>query len=237
MTADVDVAHRSFDWLTQLPPRQGSCLNLSSVEPCVNKAVFYLTQLKKTAKEKEKGRSLAKPSFSEIHTEREKDVRPDSKTSKAVTSRSASGRVNKLGNVAIQEPTAHDLYVEGTTTGTEIEKDRKDSHPPQLQQGGTGQFDLDVIAGAINLVGRLEEDRQETLASLASEKVKVQQLGLALDAEAERRLDLLGTVVQRGGTKSSDDPTQPYHTIVSQATPFAERKGLVTLRPSRCCHG
>ena len=226
MTADVDMANKPFDWPTLLPPRQGSCLNLSSVEPCVNKAVFYLTQLKKTAKEKEKGRSLAKPSFSEIHTEREEDVRSDSK---AVTSRSASGRVNKLGNVAIQSPTAHDLYVEGTTTGTEIEKDRKNIHPPQLQQGGSGRLDLDVIAGAINLVARLEEDRKQTLAALASEKVKVQQLGLALDAEAERRLDLLGTEVQRGGMKSSDDLTQAYHTIVSQATPFAERKGVVTL--------
>ena len=232
MTADVDldVAHRSFDWATLLPPRQGSCLNLSNVEPCVNKAIYHLDALKNTAKEKEKGRSLAKPSFSEIHTEREKDVRSDSKSSKAVTSRSASGCVNKLGNVAIQSPTAHDLYVEGTTTGIEIEKDRKNIHPPQLQQGGSGQLDhLDVIAGAINLVGRLEEDRQKKLVELASEKVKVQQLGLALDAEAERRLDLLGAEVQRGGAKSSDNPTQPYHTIVSQATPFVERKGLVTL--------
>lgn len=205
MTADVDMANNPFDWPTLLP-RQGSCLNLSSVEPCVNKAVFYLTQLKITAKGKEKGRSLAKPSFSEIHTEREKDVRSDSKS---VTSRSASGRVNKLSNVAIQSPTAPDLCVEGTTTGTEIEKDRKNIHPPQLQQGGSGWLDLDVIAGAINLVGRLEQDREQTLGALASEKVKVQQLGLALDAEAERRLDLLGTEVQRGGMKSSDDHTIP----------------------------
>ena len=237
MTADVDVQHRSFDWLTLLPPRQGSCLNLSSVEPCVNKAIYHLDALKKSAKEKEKGRSLAKPSFTEIHTEREKDVGPDSKSSKSVTSRSASGRVNKFGNVAIQSPTAPDLCVEGTTTGTEIEKDRKNIHPPQLQQGGSGWLDLDVIAGAINLVGRLEQDREQTLGALASEKVKVQQLGLALDAEAERRLDLLGTEVQRGGMKSSDDHTQPYRTIVLQSTPFAERKGLVTLWPSRCCHG
>ena len=45
---------------------------------------------------------------------------------------------------------------------------------------------------------RFEEDRQEALTALASEKVKVKELGVALDAEAERRLDLLGTVVQRG---------------------------------------
>ena len=206
MTADVDVQHRSFDWLTLLPPRKGSCLNLSNVEPCVNKAIYHLDALKKSAKEKEKGRSLAKTSFTEIHTE---DVRPDSKGSKTVTSRSASGRVNKLSGVAIQSPTAHDLYVEGTTTGTEVEKDRKNIHPPRLQQGGSGWLDLDVIAGAINLVGRLEQDREQTLGALANEKVKVQQLGLALDAEAERRLDLLGTVVQRGGMKSSDDHTIP----------------------------
>ena len=208
MTADVDMANNPFDWPTLLPPRQGSCLNLSNVEPCVNKAIYHLDALKKSAKEKEKGRSLAKSSFSEIHTEREKDVRSDSK---AVTSRSASGRVNKLSNVAIQSPTAHGLYVEGTTTGTE--KDRKNIHPPQLQQGGGGQLDLDVIAGAINLVGRLEHDRQGSLAALSNEKVKVQQLGLALDAEVERRLDLLGTEVQRGGVKSN--PAIPYHSLAS----------------------
>ena len=220
MTADVDVQHRSFDWLTLLPPRQGSCLNLSSVEPCVNKAIYHLDALKKSAKEKEKGRSLAKPSFTEIHTEREKDVRPDSKSSKSVTSRSASGRVNKLSNVAIQSPTAPDLCVEGTTTGTEIEKDRKNIHPPQ---GGSGWLDLDVIAGAINLVGRLEHDREQTLGALASEKVKVQQLGLALDAEAERRLDLLGTEVQRGGVKSN--PAIPYHSLASHTLCREERSG------------
>ena len=30
---------------------------------------------------------------------------------------------------------------------------------------------------------------------------------------------------------------QPGQTLVSQATPFAEKKGLVTLQPPRCHHG
>ena len=201
---DVDVVHRSFDWPTLLPPRQGSCLNLSNVEPCVNKVIFHLAQLKRTAKEKEKRQLLAKPSFSEIHAEREKDVRSDSK-SKAVTSMGASGRVNKLSNIAIQSPPAQNLYVEGTTTGTEIDKDQKNIHPLQLQQSGSGCMNVDAIDEALHLVRRLEEDRQEALTALASEKVKVKELGVALDAEAERRLDLLGTVVQRGGPSSSDD--------------------------------
>ena len=59
-------------------------------------------------------------------------------------------------------------------------------------------MNVDAIDEALHLVRRLEEDRQEALTALASEKVKVKELGVALDAEAERRLDLLGTVVQRG---------------------------------------
>ena len=98
MTADV--AHQSFDWPALLLPRQASCLNLSKLEPCVNKALFNLnvlkTQLVKKDKEKEKGPSLARPSFSEIHAEREKDERPDSKSSKAVTLKSLTGRVNSI---------------------------------------------------------------------------------------------------------------------------------------------
>ena len=101
--------------------------------------------------------------------------------------------------------TIQDLYVEGTTTGTEIDKDRKNIHPVQLQQSGSGRLNVDAIDEALHLVRRLEEDRQEALTALASEKVKVKELGVALDAEAERRLDLLGTVVQRGGPSSSDD--------------------------------
>ena len=100
MTADVGMAKKPFDWLALLPLRQGSCLNLS-FEPCVKKAVFHLnvlkTQLQKKDKE-EKGQSLAKPSFSEIHAEREKDERLDSKSSKAVTMsmKSLAGRVNNV---------------------------------------------------------------------------------------------------------------------------------------------
>ena len=202
MAVDTDTPHiKQFDWSESFPSRKGSCLNLSSVEPCVNKAVFCLGALKtqlaqrnrRTAREKEKRESLAKASFSE----REGEGRTDSQSSRPVTSKSASGRASKLSSIVIQSP--GDLCIEGTSTGTEFERaKRSQSQVIQPQQVAEDWLALDVIAGAINLVARLEEDRQETLGTLSGEKVKVQQLGTTLDAEAERRLNLLGTVVQKG---------------------------------------
>ena len=56
----------------------------------------------------------------------------------------------------------------------------------------------DVILSTIGLIARLEHDRQSTIESLHKEKVRVQQLGEALDRESERRLDLLEVAVQKG---------------------------------------
>jgi len=140
-----------------------------------------------------------------IHSEREEDGRTDSQISRPLTSKSVSGRASKLSSIVIQSPTINagtghrDLCIEGTSTGTEVERAKRSrGQVLQPQQVGEDWLTLDVIANAINLVARLEEDRQETLGSLSGEKVKVQQLGTALDAEAERRLNLLGMVVQKG---------------------------------------
>lgn len=222
---------KQFDWPELLPSRKGSCLNLSSVEPCVNKAVFCLGVLKtqlaqhnrRTARENEKRESPAKTSFSDIHSEREEDGRTDSQISRPLTSKSVSGRASKLSSIVIQSPTINagtghrDLCIEGTSTGTEVERAKKSrSQILQPQQVGEDWLTLDVIASAINLVARLEEDRQETLGSLSGEKVKVQQLGTALDAEAERRLNLLGTVVQKGIDGFHNSP-ENGHVIVMQS--------------------
>ena len=56
----------------------------------------------------------------------------------------------------------------------------------------------DIINGAIRLVARLEEDRQETLVRLDNEKLRVHQLGENLDKECEKRLRLLPSVIQKG---------------------------------------
>ncbi len=54
------------------------------------------------------------------------------------------------------------------------------------------------MSGALDLVGRLDSDRQETLSSLVSEKERVAGLKAALDVERERRMDLLPAAVQTG---------------------------------------
>ena len=47
-------------------------------------------------------------------------------------------------------------------------------------------------------MNRLEADRQEALSSLESEKERVAQLREALDAESEKRMDLIPLAVQAG---------------------------------------
>lgn len=56
----------------------------------------------------------------------------------------------------------------------------------------------EVISCTVSLIARLEHDRQDTIEHLGHEKVRVQQLGEALDRECERRLDLLEVAVQKG---------------------------------------
>lgn len=64
--------------------------------------------------------------------------------------------------------------------------------------GAAGVYGEAVINSAIQLVARLERDRQDTLNSLAREKVIVQSLSESMDKECERRLDVLPAVVQAG---------------------------------------
>lgn len=61
----------------------------------------------------------------------------------------------------------------------------------------------EVISSTVNLIGRLEHDRQETIESLCQEKVRVHQLGEALDRENARRLGVLEVAVQRGTVRDN----------------------------------
>ena len=55
----------------------------------------------------------------------------------------------------------------------------------------------------MSLIARLEHDRQETIERLYHEKVRVQQLGEAVDRECEKRQGLLEMAVQKGRVKLS----------------------------------
>lgn len=55
-----------------------------------------------------------------------------------------------------------------------------------------------IVTGLIELVTRLESDRQETLQFILLEKERFKQLNDKLDKEKERRLELLPELVQAG---------------------------------------
>ena len=61
--ASKEVGERSepeeADWLSSLPPRQRSCVNMGQLEPCVNKAAQLLMRLKERLEEERERRKSA----------------------------------------------------------------------------------------------------------------------------------------------------------------------------------
>lgn len=55
-----------------------------------------------------------------------------------------------------------------------------------------------ILSSVLNIVARLEHDRQETQASLEQQQMRAKDLKDGLDREDERRLDLLLESVQAG---------------------------------------
>ena len=55
-----------------------------------------------------------------------------------------------------------------------------------------------MVSGLMNLIARLEKDRQETLLAIAAEKEKAKMLQEKLDKEGRRRLAILPELVQAG---------------------------------------
>jgi len=55
-----------------------------------------------------------------------------------------------------------------------------------------------MVSGMMNLLARLEKDRQDTLQAIAAEREKAKMLQEKLDREGEKRLAILPDLVQAG---------------------------------------
>ena len=120
--------------------------------------------------------------------------------------------LSQRSGVSIRDPDPHaGLCVEGVPTGTVVKRNAGGMANARKQPATITALDQEelqddwldarsVITGAIDLVGRLERDWQETVQGFEEEKERVRQLQGALDMEAERRLNLLPRVVQAGKT-------------------------------------
>lgn len=116
------------DWLSSLSPREGSCLNLSSVEPCVNKAVSHLnvlkqrlSQQKRTSKEHPQ-KPHTRASFSDIHTSEERASKVHREAERMSSQGSTPKPCLRLMSGASVRVSDRELCVEGTTTGTVVER-------------------------------------------------------------------------------------------------------------------
>ena len=113
-----------LDWRSLLSPSRQSCIKLSNVEPCVNKAVSHLATLKDRLIERNTVKN--RPSISAIVQE----ARPTS--SRAVSS-SVESQQETVKPILVQRDSsnifssgqASQLVVEGITTGILVEKQTK----------------------------------------------------------------------------------------------------------------
>lgn len=125
--SSVDSIAGRLDWAATLSPTDRSCIDLNTIEPCVNKAVANLESLKETLSLKEKlGLGLegvASP--------------PPSPTQRK---RPASVRLRLVGSED------SDLSVEGVRTGIMLEKYRRTSLARKV-----------VIANSVNCPTVLEQ--------------------------------------------------------------------------------
>ena len=55
-----------------------------------------------------------------------------------------------------------------------------------------------MVSGMMNLLARLEKDRQDVLQAIEAEREKAKMLQQKLDREGERRLAILPELVQEG---------------------------------------
>ena len=107
-----------MDWMNTLSPKRRSCINLSSVEPCVNKVVAHLHCLKTQVDEctRQFLELASEPGVDGIQqqhrTQVSRSASPKSilvNREQGVTSAAGSGRTSRL-------------IIEGVTAGTPIEK-------------------------------------------------------------------------------------------------------------------
>lgn len=127
-----------LDWKALLSPSRQSCIKLSNVEPCVNKAVAHLTTLKDRLMECNSVKN--RPSVTAVLRE----ARP---TNSRVDSSSAESRLETPKPILVQRDSSNrfssgqtsQLMVEGVTTGILVEKQTKPT-------GGTRSVSLEYIS-------------------------------------------------------------------------------------------
>lgn len=100
-----------LDWQAALSPSRRSCIKLSNVEPCVNKAVAHLTVLKDLLTECVRNQ-LPSTAVQVCELEKPKSI---------LVQRDSNGRLSS----AVR---ASQLIVEGVTTGIPVEKQSKSSN-------------------------------------------------------------------------------------------------------------
>lgn len=110
-----DAPSSNYEWINTLSPSRRSCINLSNVEPCVNRVVSHLGCLKKQI---EDGNKL--PGSSQEHEA----------VYESINSKDASATNDRNPKCASKCK----LIVEGITTGIPIhkqsvKKDRVSQHP------------------------------------------------------------------------------------------------------------
>ena len=114
-----------LDWRALLSPSRQSCIKLSNIEPCVNKAVAHLTTLKDRLTESNtvKNRPHITAILREVHTDSKKvssSIDSQVETPKPILVQRESS--NRFGSGQTSQ-----LMVEGVTTGVLVEKQTKTS--------------------------------------------------------------------------------------------------------------
>ena len=107
-----------LDWRTFLSPSRQSCIKLSNVEPCVNKAVAHLTTLKDRLIECGTAKNLL-PITAILQEARLANSRETAKP--ILVQRDSSNRFSSGQN--------SQLMIEGVTTGILVEKQTKPTQP------------------------------------------------------------------------------------------------------------
>lgn len=222
MEASEDVAGggRETDWaLLSSPGHPGSCLQLSTSKPCVNKATALLAKLKEQLTEWQ-AESLSssqrrhkppcsadkQPVSSSPASPSQQFSNDKKKVKESSLHPSIPSLPSKCAPELVQEegphstpphPEKRELVVLGTQTGVTLQL-----KPSQTWPFPSDHFDWtgfsDIIGGSLHLVLRLDGDRTETVERLESERKKVKQLRALLEEKARHRLTVLPRLVQKG---------------------------------------
>ena len=131
ISEDISTEVTMLDWKAMLSPSRQSCIKLSNVEPCVNKAVAHLTSLKDRLTE---GTTIKnrRPIDTTLQEAQNPDMRKvsSSTNSRLETSKPILVQRDSFSSRLSSGQTSQ-LMVEGVTTGTPLEK--KQSKPKNVR--------------------------------------------------------------------------------------------------------